>query len=101
MRSTCYSTREGWPTFVSPEGRPEADEQWRASIGHLVGDGLAHPRVVRLTEEESGRKLEAMRGYVTQFENIEAEEPNWQVDGKGSADPAKRAIEVFYDLAAA
>ena len=97
----CYSTREGWPTFVSPEGRPEADEQWRASIGHLVGDALAHPRVVRLTEEESGRKLEAMRGYVTQFENIEAEEPNWQVDGKGSADPAKRAIEVFYDLAAA
>jgi LmbE family N-acetylglucosaminyl deacetylase len=94
----CYSTREGWPTFVRPDGRPEADEQWRASIGHLVGDRLAHPRVVRLTDAESGRKLEAMRGYVTQFENIEAEEPNWQIDGKGSADPEKRAVEVFYDL---
>jgi LmbE family N-acetylglucosaminyl deacetylase len=97
----CYSTREGWPTFVRADGRPEADEQWRASIGHLVGDGLADPRIVRLTDEESNRKLEAMRGYVTQFENIEAEEPNWQVDRKGSADPEKRAIEVFYDLGAA
>jgi LmbE family N-acetylglucosaminyl deacetylase len=97
----CYSTREGWPTFVRPDGRPEADEQWRASIGHLVGAGLADPRIVRLTEEESGRKLEAMRGYVTQFENIEAEEPKWQADGKGSADPEKRAVEVFYDLSAA
>jgi hypothetical protein len=66
-----------------------------------VGDRLAHPRVVRLTDEESRRKLDAMRGYVTQFENIEAEEPSWQVDGKGSADPEKRAVEVFYDLSAA
>jgi len=97
----CYSTREGWPTFVSPEGRPEADEQWRASIGHLVGDRLADPRVVRLADEESDRKLEAMRGYVTQFESIEAEEPKWQFDGRGSADPQKRVVEVFYDLAAA
>jgi LmbE family N-acetylglucosaminyl deacetylase len=97
----CYSTREGWPTFVSPEGRPEADEQWRASIGHLVGDRLADPQVVRLTDEESARKLEAMRGYVTQFESIEAEEPKWQFDGRGSADPQKRVVEVFYDLAAA
>ncbi len=97
----CYSTREGWPTFVRPDGRPEADEQWQASIGHLVGERLTRPRVVHLTDEESGRKLEAMRGYVTQFEHIEAEEPNWQVDGKGSADPEKRAVEVFYDLAAA
>jgi LmbE family N-acetylglucosaminyl deacetylase len=97
----CYSTREGWPTFVRPDGRPEADEQWRGAIGHLVGDRLSHPRIVRLTDEESGRKLEAMRGYATQFANIEAEEPNWQVDGKGSADPEKRALEVFYDLAPA
>lgn len=97
----CYSTREGWPTFVRPDGRPEADEQWRASIGHLVGERLTDPRVVHLTDEESGRKLEAMRGYATQFAHIEAEEPNWQVDGKGSADPEKRAVEVFYDLAAA
>ena len=97
----CYSTREGWPTFVRPDGRTEADEQWRGSIGHLVGDRLSQPRIVRLTEEESGRKLEAMRGYVTQFASIEAEEPNWQVDGKGSADPEKRAVEVFYDLSAA
>jgi LmbE family N-acetylglucosaminyl deacetylase len=97
----CYSTREGWPTFVRPDGRAEADEQWREAIGHLVGDRLTQPRVVRLTDEESSRKLEAMRGYVTQFGNIEAEEPNWQVDGKGSADPEKRAVEVFYDLAAA
>jgi hypothetical protein len=41
-----------------------------------------------------------MRGYITQFEAIEAEEPNWQFDGKPSADPAKRRVEVFYDLAA-
>src|SRR5437016_764770 len=27
----CYCTREGWPTFLSPDGRPEADRQWRAS----------------------------------------------------------------------
>jgi hypothetical protein len=94
----CYSTREGWPTFVRPDGRREADEQWRASIGHLVGERLTQPRIVHLTDAESRRKLEAMRGYVTQFENIEAEEPNWQFDGKGSADPEKRAVEVFYDL---
>jgi LmbE family N-acetylglucosaminyl deacetylase len=94
----CYCTREGWPTFVRPDGRPEADDQWEASIGHLVGERLAYPRVVHLTDEESGRKLEAMRGYVTQFANIEAEEPKWQVDGKPSADPEKRAVEVFYDL---
>jgi LmbE family N-acetylglucosaminyl deacetylase len=97
----CYCTREGWPTFVRPDGRPEADDQWRASIGHLVGERLAHPRVVRLTDEESARKLAAMQGYVTQFANIEAEEPRWQVDGKPSADPEKRALEVFYDLSAA
>jgi hypothetical protein len=97
----CYSTREGWPTFVRPDGRPEADEQWRASIGHLVGDRLARPRIVRLTDAESGRKLAAMRGYVTQFEAIEAEEPRWQVDGKPSADPEKRAVEIFYDLSPA
>lgn len=94
----CYCTRAGWPTFVAPDGRPEADEQWRASIAHLVGERLADPRVVHLTDEESDRKLEAMRGYVTQFANIEAEEPRWQVDGKPSADPEKRAVEVFYDL---
>ena len=67
----------------------------------MVGDRLAHPQVSRLTDEESGRKLEAMRGYVTQFANIEAEEPRWQADGKPSADPGKRAVEVFYDLASA
>jgi LmbE family N-acetylglucosaminyl deacetylase len=96
----CYCTRKGWPTFVRPDGRPEADDQWRASIGHLVGDRLRTPRIAHLTDEESSRKLEAMRGYVTQFANVEAEEPKWQFDGKPSADPQKRAIEVFYDLAA-
>jgi hypothetical protein len=38
-----------------------------------------------------------MRGYVTQFEHVEAEEPR-RVDGKPSAGPEKRAVEVFYDL---
>jgi len=39
-----------------------------------------------------------MRGYVTQYENIEAEEPRWQADGLPPSDAAKRAVEVFYDL---
>ena len=30
--------------------------------------------------------------------HIEAEEPRWQADGLPPSDPAKRAIEVFYDL---
>jgi LmbE family N-acetylglucosaminyl deacetylase len=97
----CYCTREGWPTWIAADGRPEADGQWRAAFGGLVGDRLEHPRVVRLTEAESESKLASMRGYVTQFENVEAEEPRWQVDGKPSADPGKRSIEVFYPLPAA
>jgi LmbE family N-acetylglucosaminyl deacetylase len=94
----CYCTREGWPTWITPEGRPEADEQWRSAIGDLVGDRLADPRVVRLSEADSAGKLASMQAYATQFENVEAEEPNWQVDGKPSGDPDKRAVEVFYDL---
>jgi LmbE family N-acetylglucosaminyl deacetylase len=94
----CYCTREGWPTWVAPDGRPEADRQWRGALGRLVGDRLEHPHVARLSKAESERKLASMRGYVTQFEHIEAEEPSWQVDGKGSSDPHKRAIEIFYQL---
>jgi LmbE family N-acetylglucosaminyl deacetylase len=94
----CYCTREGWPTWIAADGRPEADRQWRDAFGGLVGDRLEHPRVARLSEAESERKLASMRGYVTQFENVEAEEPNWQFDGKPSGDPHKRAIEVFYPL---
>jgi LmbE family N-acetylglucosaminyl deacetylase len=94
----CYSTRQGWPTWVEPDGRAEADEQWRRAIGGLVGERLAHPRVRRLVAAESERKLAAMKGYVTQYEAIEAEEPRWQQDGLPPSDPRKRAIEVFYDL---
>jgi LmbE family N-acetylglucosaminyl deacetylase len=95
----CYSTRHGWPTWIDPAGgRPEADEQWRELLGDVLGKRLSDPRVVRLSEDQSARKLAAMRGYVTQFDNIEAEEPRWQDDGLPPSDPAKRAIEVFYDL---
>jgi hypothetical protein len=95
----CYSTRHGWPTWVDPAtGRTEADEQWRELLDDAVGDRLASPRIVRLSEEQSARKLAAMRGYVTQYDNIEQEEPNWQDDGLPPSDPAKRVIEVFYDL---
>jgi hypothetical protein len=95
----CYSTRHGWPTWIDPvAGRPEADEQWRELLGDVLGDRLSSPRVVRLDESRSARKLEAMRGYVTQYEDVEREEPNWQDDGLPPSDPAKRVIEVFYDL---
>jgi LmbE family N-acetylglucosaminyl deacetylase len=95
----CYCTREGWPTWVADDGRPEADEQWRAAIGDIVGeDALRSPRVQRLTDGESEQKLEAMKGYVTQFDNIEAEEPNWQVNGLPPSEPTMRVIEVYYDL---
>jgi len=39
-----------------------------------------------------------MKGYVTQFDNIEREEPRWQFSGKLPSDPEMRIIEVFYDL---
>jgi hypothetical protein len=95
----CYSTRHGWPTWIEPAGgRPAADEQWGELLGDVLGERLRHPRIVRLSEDQSARKLAAMRGYVTQFANIEAEEPRWQADGLPPSDPAKRAIEVFYDL---
>lgn len=94
----CYCTREGWPTWIAADGRPQADDQWRTAFGGLVADRLEHPRVARLTEAVSERKLASMRGYVTQFANVEAEEPKWQFDGKGSSDPYKRSIEVFYPL---
>jgi LmbE family N-acetylglucosaminyl deacetylase len=94
----CYCTREGWPTWIAPDGRAEADEQWRAALGEIVGDQLAHPRVQRLTGDQSERKLEAMKGYVTQFDNVESEEPNWQVNGLAPSDPNMRVIEVFYDV---
>jgi LmbE family N-acetylglucosaminyl deacetylase len=95
----CYSTREGWPTWIDPEaGRPQADAQWQELLGEALGDHLRRPRVVRLTETESERKLAAMRGYVTQYDNIEREEPRWQHDGRPPSDPQKRIIEVFYDL---
>jgi hypothetical protein len=95
----CYSTRKGWPTWIdAAAGRPEADEQWRELLGEAVGNRLASPRVERLSAQRSERKLAAMRGYVTQFDNIEREEPRWQHDGLPPSDPGKRAIEVFYDL---
>jgi LmbE family N-acetylglucosaminyl deacetylase len=94
----CYSTRHGWPTWVEEPGSTAADAQWERAIGAAVGEALRHPRVRRLTEAESDRKLAAMRGYVTQYEHIEAEEPRWQADGLPPSDPAKRAVEVFYDL---
>jgi len=94
----CYSTRHGWPTWVEEPGSPAADAQWERSIGTAVGDRLDQPRVRRLSASESDRKLMAMRGYVTQYESIEAEEPRWQADGLPPSDPAKRAVEVFYDL---
>jgi LmbE family N-acetylglucosaminyl deacetylase len=95
----CYSTRHGWPTWVEAPGSTAADAQWQRAIGAAVGEGLGHPRVRRLSQAESDRKLTAMRGYVTQYENIENEEPRWQADGLPPSDPAKRAVEVFYDLA--
>jgi LmbE family N-acetylglucosaminyl deacetylase len=95
----CYSTRHGWPTWIDEAaGRPEADEQWRELLGGVLGERIASPRVVRLNEHQSRRKLEAMRGYLTQYDNVEQEEPNWQHDGLPPSDPAKRVIEVFYDL---
>ena len=95
----CYCTRHGWPTWVEEPGSDAADAQWERAIGTAVGDELRRPRVRRLTGGESDRKLTAMRGYVTQYENIEAEEPRWQADGLPPSDRAKRVIEVFYDLA--
>lgn len=94
----CYSTRHGWPTWVEEPGSTAADAQWERAVGPALGDTLRHPRIRRLSPSESDRKLAAMRGYVTQYENIEAEEPRWQADGLPPSDSAKRAIEVFYDL---
>jgi hypothetical protein len=94
----CYCTRHGWPTWVEAPGSAAADAQWARGIGAAVGDMLQRPRIRRLSAAESDRKLAAMRGYVTQYENIEAEEPRWQADGLPPSDPAKRALEVFYDL---
>ena len=94
----CYSTRHGWPTWVLEPGSTAADAQWERAIGAAVGEMLPHPRIRRLSGSESDRKLAAMHGYVTQYESIEAEEPRWQADGLPPSDPAKRAIEVFYDL---
>jgi LmbE family N-acetylglucosaminyl deacetylase len=94
----CYSTRHGWPTWVEADGSAEADAQWRQAIGAAAGDRLTAPAVRRLTPAESERKLAAMQGYVTQYENIEREEPRWQADGLPPSDPGKRAIEVFYEL---
>jgi hypothetical protein len=94
-----YCTRHGWPTWVDPQhGTARADEQWRHGLGDLLGAALERPRLRRLSEAESARKLEAMKGYVTQYESIEAEEPRWQDDGLPPSDPGKRALEVFYDL---
>jgi LmbE family N-acetylglucosaminyl deacetylase len=95
----CYSTRHGWPTWVDrTAGRSEADDQWRELLADTLGAALQQPRVIRLSDDQSARKLAAMRGYVTQFDNIEQEEPKWQDDGLPPSDPAKRVIEVFYDL---
>jgi hypothetical protein len=94
----CYCTRHGWPTWVEEPGSPGADSQWERAVGEAVGDRLRTPRVRRLSAGESDRKLAAMRGYVTQYENIEAEEPRWQADGLPPSDPGKRVVEVFYDL---
>lgn len=94
----CYNTRRGWPTWVAADGRPEADEQWRDVLGAVLGGRLAEPRIVRLGAEQSDRKLRSMKGYVTQFDNIEREEPRWQDDGLPPSDPRKRGVEVFYDL---
>jgi LmbE family N-acetylglucosaminyl deacetylase len=94
-----YCTRHGWPSWVDGGGSAQADEQWRRALGRLLGPALERPRLRRLSVAESDAKLQAMRGYVTQFASIEAEEPRWQEDGLPPSHPEKRTLEVFYDAA--
>jgi LmbE family N-acetylglucosaminyl deacetylase len=94
-----YNTRHGWPRWVVAEGgTPEAEAQWRAALNGVRGVHLETPRVELLGAASSEAKLASMRDYETQFDAIEREEPNWQLDGKPPSDPAKRVIEVFYDV---
>jgi LmbE family N-acetylglucosaminyl deacetylase len=83
----------GWPDWVTggpPTGRgPEL--VWEPVLSRL-GSPPPRPRVVRLSEQESDRKLAALRAYRTQFTALD----------RGPIgvlrNPLIRAFEVFWDL---
>ena len=92
------SSNPGWIGALLPRSPAWLAPAGAALLVLLASVGPVVRRIRRLTPGESDRKLTAMRGYVTQYENIESEEPRWQADGLPPSDPAKRVVEVFYDL---
>jgi LmbE family N-acetylglucosaminyl deacetylase len=72
-----YSTRFGWPHWVTGEAPNPAlvpEERWEQRLAELPlrRERLeAHP--VRLPDGEAARKLEAVRAYATQFAALEVE----------------------------
>jgi LmbE family N-acetylglucosaminyl deacetylase len=91
-----YAVAFGWPHWVTGEPlepRRVVDAYWEPSLRtvpevHALGDA----RVVRLTSEQAGQKLAAMRAYRTQFPALDGG-PAGRL-----SNPAVHGFEVFWDL---
>lgn len=66
-----YAVAFGWPHWVSgaaPDPHLDVDAYWQQLEHDVPGiGGIRDARVVRLTQDEAGRKLAAMQAYRTQF----------------------------------
>ena len=68
-----YATAFGWPAWVSGGERAallDVDADWEEALEAMRAD--YRPRAIRLSPEQQGRKVEAMRTYRTQFAALEA-----------------------------
>jgi LmbE family N-acetylglucosaminyl deacetylase len=91
-----YAVAFGWPHWVTgepDEPRRVVDAYWAPLLRavpaiHALGDA----RVVRLTSEQSGQKLRAMRTYRTQLPALDAGPVEFL------SNPAVHGFEVFWDV---
>jgi LmbE family N-acetylglucosaminyl deacetylase len=91
-----YAVAFGWPHWVTgepEEPRRRVDAYW-APLERTVPAirSLGEARVVRLTNEQAGHKLTAMRAYRTQLPALDAGPVRFL------SNPAIHGFEVFWDL---
>ena len=68
-----HGLSRGWPTWVTADGRAEVDAAWARALSHAVPEcNVLHPYVHALTADEQRRKLEAVRAYRTQLDELDA-----------------------------
>jgi LmbE family N-acetylglucosaminyl deacetylase len=91
-----YAVAFGWPHWVTSEPaepRRVVDAYWAPLLNAAPAiRALDDARVVRLTSDQAGQKLEAMRAYRTQFPALDAGPAQFL------SNPAVHGFEVFWDV---